>query len=562
MLRLQANATFTSGAVLAPAFVVQEQKLVAEHRNIADTAAEAEHFRAAVARVSQELSSLAEQNDVFAAHLELVSDPTLEEEVCSAVSAEHRCAEWVLEDVIAAYYAEFEAMENPYFRERAADIKDIGMRLMAALKNVSDLRFSGIREHVIVVAKDLTPSDTAKMPLELVDGFLTQEGGITSHVAIMAKGLGIPALVGVEGLLAAVENGTMLAFDAATGEIITAPEPDVLARYRRSLLAQQKQAEAFAQAAKLPAVTADGKAVLLYANIGGCEELAPALRNGAAGVGLFRTEFLYMNNSHFPTEEEQFSAYRQAAESLDGRELIVRTLDIGGDKTLPYFTFDAEENPFLGCRAIRFCLAHPELFRVQLRALLRAAAYGNLKIMYPMMVDLEELLQANQILDTCKAELEHEGVCFRRDTPVGMMIETPASVLLAEQFAARVDFFSIGTNDLTQYVLAADRGNRKLSALYNPLRPAVIAAIDRVIRAAHAAGISVGMCGEFAGDPRAFSLLIGLGLDEFSLSAARIPELKLRLQNLNFSHAQCLAQEALRCDTMEKITALLGSASQ
>lgn len=556
MLRLQARHTFTSGVALSPAFVVGVQKLTAEHTAAIDATAETEKFHAAVEKVQQELTLLAAQNEIFAAHLELVNDPSLVEEICRSITEESKCAQWSLEDVITAYAAEFDRMEDSYFRERAADIRDIGTRLLMALQNTVDKRFSGICSPVILVAKELTPSDTAKLPLEFIRGFLTQEGGVTGHVAIMAKGLGIPALVGVAGLLSAVKNGSMLCMDAATGEIIADPDADTLSRYQALQLAQQEHALLLAMSRNIPAKTADGKAVQLYANIGGCAELGTALQNGADGVGLFRTEFLYMNSTHFPTEEEQFLAYQQAAIHLDGRELIVRTLDIGGDKALPYFTFDTEENPFLGCRAIRFCLAHPEIFKQQLRALLRAAAFGNLKIMYPMLVDLEELRQANHLLAQCKAELANDGLPFRSDTPVGMMIETPASVLLAAQFAEKVDFFSIGTNDLTQYILAADRGNHNLASLYNPLRPAVVAAIAQVIRAAHTAGIPVGMCGEFAGDPRALALLIGLGLDEFSVSPALIPELKLQLQTLTLSRAQEIAKAVLGCDTLEETIAL------
>ena len=500
---------------------------------------------------------LAERDEIFAAHLELVQDPSIAEEVAAAITDEGKNAEWAVEDVIASYAALFDQMEDEYMRARGADICDIGKRLLLKLKGLDDNRLSGIRQSCIIIAKDLTPSDTANMDLTLVSGFITEEGGVTSHVAIMAKSMGIPALVGVSGILEAVQDGDFIAMDATSGEIVVSPDAQTLTRYRTALEQQAQYQALLKTAVGLPAQTKDGREVALYANVGGLVDIDRALECGAMGVGLFRTEFLYMENTHFPTEEEQYAVYAEAARRMGERELIVRTLDIGGDKQLPYFTFDAEENPFLGYRAIRLCLGDHAMFKTQLRALLRAAACGNLRIMYPMMVCMEELNEAQALLAECKAELRAEGATFNENVKVGMMIETPASVLMADRFARHVDFFSIGTNDLTQYVLATDRGNRKLSYLYDTFRPAVLRAIQTTISAGHAAGIPVGMCGEFAGDPKAFPLLLGMGLDEFSVSAARIPELKLRLQSLTAADAQQLAQKALACDTTAEVMARL-----
>lgn len=556
MQKLKANRCFTTGIALAPAFVVKEQDYSAEHSQATDTQAELRRFQNAAQEVAAELTVLAERDAIFAAHLELAQDPSIAEEVESGIVDEAKNAEWAVEDVIAAYGMIFDQMEDEYMRARGADIRDIGKRLMLKLKGMEDRRLSGMHSHSVIIARDLTPSDTANMNLDYVDGFITEEGGVTSHVAIMAKSMGIPALVGVSGILEAAKDGLTVAMNAASGEILISPDDESTAHYEKLLEEQRHYQETLQMAAKLPARTTDGKEVALYANVGNLTDIDRALDCGAMGVGLFRTEFLYMENTHFPTEEEQFAVYAEAARRMGERELIIRTLDIGGDKQLPYFKFDAEENPFLGYRAIRLCLGDHALFKTQLRALLRAASFGNLRIMYPMMVCMEELNEARELLETCKAELRAEGKAFNENVKVGMMIETPASVILAERFAKHVDFFSIGTNDLTQYVLAADRGNRKLAYLYDPFRPAVLHAIQAVIRAGHAAGIPVGMCGEFASDSKAFPILLGMGLDEFSVSARKVPELKLRMKNLSAFEAEQLAQRVLACDTTAEVMQL------
>lgn len=560
MKKIKTDCCFTSGVALAPAVVLQEQDCAASHSPAKEKEAELARFRQAREVVVVELGVLAETNEIFAAHLELVQDPTIEQEVTDAIFNDGKNAEWAVEDVISAYAAIFEQMDDEYMCARAADIRDIGKRLLLKLKGGQDDRLFGITSHCILVARDLAPSDTAKMNPQYVDGFLTEEGGVTSHVAIMAKNLGIPALVGVRGILDAAETGIPIAMDAANGEIIVAPDEKETARYYSLLEQQRQQRERMAAAVELPSKTVDGRKLRLYANVGSLPEIEAALACGASGVGLFRTEFLYMENSHFPTEEEQYEVYAAAARRMGERELIIRTLDIGGDKHLPYYAFEQEDNPFLGYRAIRFCLGNMDLFKTQLRALLRASAVGNLCIMFPMLVSLTELQEATSLLERCKAELRSEGQLFNEKIKVGMMIETPASVLLADRFSTRVDFFSIGTNDLTQYILAADRGNRKLSSLYDAFHPAVLHAIQAVITAGHRAGIPVGMCGEFAGDPVAFPLLLGMGLDEFSVSARRIPELKQRLQKTSEAEARKLAERVLTCDTAVEAKRLSGNA--
>lgn len=547
MRTMRAESTFTKGVAMARAFVVRSQAMKIPNRPAQDVEAEVARLKEAVKTVSEELAELAQGDAVFAAHQEIVEDEALMQETADIIRETKRCAEFALDKVIASYAEIFDAMDDAYMQARGADIRDVGQRLQLAMQGVRDDRFEGMEDHVIVIAEDLAPSDTARMDLDHVDGFITQEGGATSHVAIMARSLGLPALVGIKGILELAQHGQLLAMDAASGEIVCEPDEQTQARFAQKLEQQKRERELLAEATALSSQTADGAPVRLYANAGSLADIDAALRFGADGIGLFRTEFLYMDSDHFPTEQEQMEVYAQAARKMAGKELIIRTLDIGGDKSLPYYRFEPEENPFLGCRAIRLCLKKPEILKTQLRAILRAARFGAIRIMYPMIASLDELESANRLLDACREELRQEGTAFAENVPVGMMIETPASVLLAEEFAAQVDFFSIGTNDLTQYVMAADRGNRELRALCDPFQPAVLRAIRTVIEAGHAHGIPVGMCGEFAANAQAQPLLLGLGLDEFSMAASSLLETKLALRKLKTEDARKRAEALLRC---------------
>ena len=547
MRTMLAESTFTKGVAMARAFVVRSQAMKIPNRPAQDVEAEVARLKEAVKTVSEELAELAQRDAVFAAHQEIVEDEALMQETADIIRETKRCAEFALDKVIASYAEIFDAMDDAYMQARGTDIRDVGQRLQLAMQRVRDDRFEGMEDHVIVIAEDLAPSDTARMDLDHVDGFITQEGGATSHVAIMARSLGLPALVGIKGILELAQHGQLLAMDAASGEIVCEPDEQTQARFAQKLEQQKRERELLAEATALSSQTADGAPVRLYANAGSLADIDAALRFGADGIGLFRTEFLYMDSDHFPTEQEQMEVYAQAARKMAGKELIIRTLDIGGDKSLPYYRFEPEENPFLGCRAIRLCLKKPEILKTQLRAILRAARFGAIRIMYPMIASLDELESANRLLDACREELRQEGTAFAENVPVGMMIETPASVLLAEEFAAQVDFFSIGTNDLTQYVMAADRGNRELRALCDPFQPAVLRAIRTVIEAGHAHGIPVGMCGEFAANAQAQPLLLGLGLDEFSMAASSLLETKLALRKLKTEDARKRAEALLRC---------------
>ncbi|MCI8567157.1 MAG: phosphoenolpyruvate--protein phosphotransferase [Lachnospiraceae bacterium] len=559
MKTINVKRTASKGVVMGKAYVVKRPDLSADRSMISDSMVEKEvaRYEAAIEAAKADLSVLAETNAIFGAHLELVQDPTLYDGVIDKIKDEKKNAELSLEETVDMFAAIFADMDDEYMRERGSDMKDVGKRLMCKLKGVEDSALSGITEKVIVVAQDLAPSDTAVMNLEYVLGFITQEGGVTSHVSIMARNLNLPALVGVEGILEDVAMGDEIAMDAKNGTIIVNPDEAAKAEYAQKMEAFQKREKELAEISLLPAETPDGKTVELFANVGNIEDIKNALPHHIDGIGLFRTEFLYMENDHFPTEEEQFAVYKEAAELLEGKEVIIRTLDIGGDKELSYFDFGKEENPFLGYRAIRVCLDKEDVFKTQLRALLRAGAYGNVRIMYPMIISVEELDRANELLAICKEELRAEGKEFNEDIVVGMMIETPASVVLADDFASRVGFFSIGTNDLTQYTLAVDRGNKKISHMYNSFHPAVLRNIKRTIDAGHAAGIKVGMCGEFASDPKALPVLLGFGLDEFSMSAGAVSEVKAELRSTSYAEAQELADKVAKCAYVKEIDALL-----
>ncbi|MDF2590170.1 MAG: phosphoenolpyruvate-protein phosphotransferase PtsI, partial [Anaerocolumna sp.] len=446
----------------------------------------------------------------------------------------------------------FETMEDEYMRERAADIKDIRTRLLCALKGINLSSLQNITEKVILVADDLAPSDTAVLNLDYILGFITKEGGVTSHVSIMAKGLGLPALVGVNSIMNEVTNGDFLIMDAKSGNIIINPDEKTIKEYQGLQEEYERKQNELAKESNLPAVTLDGRSVHLCANVGSIYDIKQAIKHGIDGVGLFRSEFLYMENNHFPTEEEQFKAYQEAA-ILVGKELTIRTLDIGGDKSLSYYEFEKEENPFLGWRAIRISLELKDMFKTQLRAILRASAFGTIRIMFPMIISMEELRTAKEILNECKLELTEESIAFDTNIQVGMMMETPASVLCAEDFAKEVDFFSIGTNDLTQYMLAVDRGNKKIANMYNSFHPAVLKSIKHIIKAGHNNNIKVGMCGEFACDERAIPVLLGLGLDEFSMSAMEIANVKHNIRNLSYESTKFLADKICNYSTIDEI---------
>lgn len=508
-------------------------------------------YDAAVKKVAGKLEKQAQDNAIFGGHLELVKDIALQQGVMDKIQNGQNVQQ-ALVQTVDEYRVIFEMMDDEYMRERAADIVDVRDQLLRAIKGIEELSFTDLEKQTILVAKDLTPSDTATINFERVCGFITEEGGVTSHVSIIARNHAVPAFVGVSGIMDKVRDQEEVILDAVDGYIILEPDEQTKAVYLQKIKDYDALQTAMEQEAGQAAVTTDGHSVQVCANVGNLQDVEQAVTKGIDGIGLFRSEFLYMENTHFPTEEEQFEAYKKAAEQV-GKDVIIRTLDIGGDKELSYYAWDPEENPFLGWRAIRICLTKKDLFKTQLRALLRASAYGTIRIMYPMIISLEELREANALLEECKEELRQEKISFDENIQTGMMMETPASVFLAQDFAKEVEFFSIGTNDLTQYVLAVDRGNTKIAALYDSFHPAVIRAIAAIITAGHQAGIPVGMCGEFASDENAIRLLLGLGLDEFSVNAGSVALVKHRIRNSSLSECQKLAKTVLKKTTTKEV---------
>ena len=522
------------GIVMGKAFVAVQEDLTADTRSIKDSEREMEwlKFQKAVKDAVEDLRVLAKDSDIFAAHLDVAEDTVLHDSVELKINSENKNAQLALEETVAEIVTMFESLDDEYLRERAADIKDVGKRIMCGLKEIKSNPFEGISEDVIVVAEDLAPSDTANMDFRYIKGFITEAGGVTSHVSIMARSMEIPAFVGVAEFRKNVTNEDYIILDAVGKEIIVNPDEGTKEAYRKKAAEYKAMKAEFESMNNLPATTTDGRTVELFANVGSIVDVENAVTRGAEGIGLFRSEFLYMENTKFPTEQEQYDAYKKAIETMK-HPVIIRTLDIGGDKELSYYKFDEEENPFLGWRAIRISLDLKDVFKTQLRAILRASAYGDIRIMYPMIISVDEFMAANAILQECKEELRRDNIPFNDSIQTGIMIETPAAVLCAEDLAKVVDFFSIGTNDLTQYLLAVDRGNQKIARLYNSFHPAVLRAIRTVIQAGHKYDKMVGMCGEFASDEKAVPILLGMGLNEFSMAASEIASTRYQIRHLN-----------------------------
>ena len=503
-----------------------------------------------------------EEAQVFDAHLMVLSDPELIGQVKDSITSNKVNAESALKEVTDMFISIFAGMEdNPYMQERAADIRDVSKRVLAHLLGVKIPSPATIKDEVIIVAGDLTPSDTAQLNRQYVKAFVTDIGGRTSHSAIMARSLEIPAIVGTKEVTSIAKDGDIIIVDGLSGDVFLNPSEEVVAEYRAKAEAFAAQQAEWEKLKDSKTYTKDGHQVELAANIGTPKDLEGVVNNGAEGVGLYRTEFLYMDSHEMPTEEDQFEAYKAVLEGMNGKPVVVRTMDIGGDKELPYLPLPHEMNPFLGYRAIRISLNEPEMFRTQLRALLRASVYGKLRIMFPMIATLNDFRGAKALLEEEKAKLIAEGVAVSDDIQVGIMIEIPAAAVLAHQFAKEVDFFSIGTNDLIQYTMAADRMNERVSYLYQPYNPSILTLIKHVIDSAHKEGKWAGMCGEMAGDQTAVPLLVGLGLDEFSMSASSVLKTRSLISKLTLSDMQALAAKAINeCATVEEVEALVAEA--
>lgn len=565
MKNLQGIAA-SNGIAIAKAYTLEMPDLSFESVKVDNVEQEIKRLHEALNVSKQELEIIKEHArasvgdehaEVFSAHLLVLSDPELITPMEDKIKSEQVNAEVALDEVAQMFINIFKNMDNEYMRERAADIKDVTERVMAHLLGVSFPNPALINEEVIVIAEDLTPSDTAQLNKQFVKGFTTNIGGRTSHSAIMARSLEIPAVVGTRSVTTDAKDGDLIIVDGIEGKVFINPDENLLAEYREKQANFAKQKELWAQLKDEPTISKDGVSVELAANIGTPADVEGVLNNGGEAVGLYRTEFLYMGSNDFPTEDEQFEAYKSVLEAMGDKAVVVRTLDIGGDKELSYLDLPEEMNPFLGVRAIRLCLERKDIFRTQLRALLRASTYGNLKIMFPMIATLEEFREAKALLLEEKDNLISEGIEVSDNIEVGIMVEIPSTAVAARQFAKEVDFFSIGTNDLIQYTMAADRMNEKISYLYQPYHPAILTLVNNVIEAAHAEGKWAGMCGEMAGDPIAIPILLGLGLDEFSMSATSILPARTQIKNLSKAEMASYKDQLLSMSTAAEVEAFI-----
>ncbi|HEC2172761.1 TPA: phosphoenolpyruvate--protein phosphotransferase [Staphylococcus delphini] len=556
----------SDGVAIAKAYLLVEPDLSFSNEKTDNPEAEVQKFNEALNNSKIELTKIrnhaeeqlgADKAAIFDAHLLVLDDPELIQPIEEKIKNESASAPQALTEVTQNFITIFESMDNEYMKERAADIRDVAKRVLAHILGVELPNPSIIDESVIIVAHDLTPSDTAQLNKQYVQGFVTNIGGRTSHSAIMSRSLEIPAVVGTKSISESVQQGDMVIVDGLTGDVIVNPSDDEIKAYQHKRESFFAHREALKQLRDEPSKTLDGHEVELAANIGTPNDLEGVHNNGAEGIGLYRTEFLYMGRDNMPTEDEQFEAYKKVLESMEGKRVVVRTLDIGGDKELPYLNLPEEMNPFLGYRAIRLCLDQPEIFRPQLRALLRASAYGKLNIMFPMVATIQEFRDAKALLLEEKENLKREGVEVSDDIELGIMVEIPSTAALADVFAKEVDFFSIGTNDLIQYTMAADRMSERVSYLYQPYNPAILRLIKQVIDASHQEGKWTGMCGEMAGDETAIPLLIGLGLDEFSMSATSILKARRQIKDLSRTEMVQLADRALNCATVDEVVDLV-----
>lgn len=558
------------GIGIGKAFVVCEQTLDYSHVVFSGAENETNRLQAAIAAFCEKVTAMQKkltasvgekQAEILNGQIMMIQDPFMTSQMQDFIAG-GQCAEAAVDAVCNMYIEMFSSVEDDLTRQRATDIRDMRARLLGILLGQTEVDLSDLPPETVLVAHDFTPSMTANMQKEHIVGILSECGSKTSHSAILARSLELPAVMSVENICTLLENGDTVIVDGTRGEAVVRPAQGILEAYasKREQLKMEKQAlHAFAGK---KTVTADGKQLAVYANIGKPDDVPAVLQNDGEGVGLFRTEFLFMDRTALPSEEEQFAAYRAVATQMQGKEVIIRTLDVGGDKDIPYLHMEKEENPFLGHRAVRYCLDNPEIYKVQLRALLRASAYGNIKIMLPLVTTVSEVRRVRELLESAKAELRRENIKFRENIPVGVMIETPAAAMTADLLAKEADFFSIGTNDLTQYTMAVDRGNSKVSALYSHYNPAVLRLIKQTAEAANRAGIPVGMCGEAAGDKAFIPLLIAFGLHEFSVTPAAVLPTRKTVSLWSKTDADALAERVLTLDSAEEVAAALEEAAR
>ncbi|MGG4044417.1 phosphoenolpyruvate--protein phosphotransferase [Paenibacillus favisporus] len=562
MSQLLTGVPASPGIAIAKAYRLEAEESIPQQRKVDDPAAEQQRLRSAVDEAKADIDRIRETTlerlgpqkaEIFEAHLFLLDDPDLIDTTLDQIESEGVNAEYALYEVASSIVEALQSMDNEMLRERAADVKDITGRVISKLEGREHSALSELSAETILIAKDLTPSDTAQLNLEFVRGFVTEIGSRTSHSAIMARSLELAAVVGTGADASAIRTGDTVILDATAGQVIVNPSDEQLREYSARKAEYEEYKTRMRSYVDRPSVTADGVQVELASNIGGIDDLEKVLANGADGIGLFRTEFLYMGRSSFPSEEEQYSVYKHVLEKMNGKRVVIRTLDIGGDKELPYLQLPKEMNPFLGQRAIRLCLDKEDLFRTQLRALLRASLHGKLAIMFPMIAVLGELREAKRILAEERAKLEQEGTKVSDTLEVGIMIEIPAAAIAADVLAKEVDFFSIGTNDLIQYTMAADRMNESVAYLYQPHHPSILRLVQLVIQAANSHGKWAGMCGEMAGDSAAIPLLLGLGLYEFSMSASSVLPARELISRLSKEEWAGLAEQAIGMSTQQEV---------
>ena len=553
----------SSGYAIGKVYLFTREEIIVDSKKISEDTVDAEYKKVqdAIKSYVDELRNLenpteAQQNIAFA-HIELLQDPYFSDTIEAKIKNELKNKEQALDETIKEMVEIMSALDDAYLKERASDYQDIGYQVMYKLKGIKPKDLSNLDANSIIISKELTPSDTANMDKEAVVGFATDLGGKTSHTSIIAQTLDMPALVGMADVSTKLKGGENAIIDGYEGFLIIDPSQEELSKYEKLIKEQKDKKERLKAIKDEKAVTKYGKHIEVSANIGNLEDLRIAIENGCDGVGLFRTEFLYMESDGFPTEEHQFEVYKEATQMLGEKPLIIRTLDIGGDKGLDYFKFPVEENPFLGYRAIRLCLDKVDIFKTQLRALVRASAFGNLKIMIPFVVNINELKESLDLIEEIKKDLDKEGIAYNKDLDVGIMVETSASILMADKFIKYADFFSIGTNDLTQYTLAVDRGNENIAHMYSNYNPAVLRAIKHVIDVSHQAGKWTGMCGAFAADTEATKLLLGLGLDEFSGSSAKIAEIKDTILKSSLKEEENFANKAIDLELTEEVEELV-----
>ena len=549
---------------------IVEQDLSFEAKIVADTAAEKDRFQKAIDEFVEETFAMAEdvrknigpqEADILMGHAVMIQDPAMSGEMFSMIDA-GQCAEAALTAVCDMFHGMFSAMDDEMMRQRASDIADVKVCILKKLLGIQDVEISKLPAGTVLVCRDLTPSMTSQIVKENVAGIITEIGGVTSHSAILARALEIPAVLSVPGIVDLVADKDTAIVDGTAGDVFINPEGDVLSKYiikREEFIKKQAELKKFIGKETL---TADGDKLEIFCNIGTPKDAKKAMECDGEGVGLFRTEFLFMDNTHLPTEEEQFEAYKEALQTMEGKTIIIRTLDIGGDKDIPYMDFEKEDNPFLGFRAVRYCLANPDIYKTQLRAIVRASAFGSAKIMVPLVTNVEEVRKVKELVEGIKEDLRKEGIEFDEGIEVGCMMETAASTMIADLLAKEADFFSIGTNDLTGYTMGVDRGNAKVAYLYSAFEPAVLRSIKRIIECGKAEGIPVGMCGEAAADPLMIPLLMSFGLDEYSVNPVLVLTARCIISKWTKAEADALAEKVLALDTQEEIVAALRAAAK